>query len=436
MTNARRDGLTMLIFGSIVFVILGVCLENTIETPSQDYGAVYFPARTLIHQCDPYKVSEVLRINQAEVALRPLYTVKMLGFVKLCIYLPTAFSLTVPFAMLPWGLGHILWMALTVGGLILAAFLIWNPGVEAAPIAAGTLLGFLLATSQLIVIFCNPAGIAVSLCVVAVWCFLRQRFVPLGILCLAVSLALKPHDSGLVWLYFLLAGGVYRKRALQTLLATAALSLPAILWVWRVAPNWMREWQSNVSVFSAHGGINDPGRAASAVHGRAMVISMQSLVGAFWDDPRVFNPAGYLAAALLLFVWVFVTLRSRPSLRKDWLALAAIAALSMLPVCHHLYDTKLLMLTVPACAMLWVEGGWIGWSALTLNVAGFTLTGDLSWAILFGLFNKLHLSEAGFSGQLQTAVRVIPVPLILLIMSVFYLWVYARRCPAIGSLPA
>jgi hypothetical protein len=86
--------------------------------------------------------------------------------------------------------------------------------------------------------------------------------------------------------------------------------------------------------------------------------------------------------------------------------------------------------------MLWVEGGWIGWSALTLNVAGFTLTGDLSWAILFGLFNKLHLSEAGFSGQLQTAVRVIPVPLILLIMSVFYLWVYARRCPAIGSLPA
>ena len=50
-----------------------------------------------------------------------------------------------------------------------------------------------------------------------------------GILCMAVSLAIKPHDSGLVWFYFLLAGGVYRKRALQTLAVTVLLALPAIL---------------------------------------------------------------------------------------------------------------------------------------------------------------------------------------------------------------
>ena len=40
-------------------------------------------------------------------------------------------------------------------------------------------------------------------------------------MCLAISLMLKPHDAGLVWLYFLLAGGIYRKRALQALVADA-----------------------------------------------------------------------------------------------------------------------------------------------------------------------------------------------------------------------
>jgi hypothetical protein len=35
---------------------------------------------------------------------------------------------------------------------------------------------------------------------VAAWCFIKGRFIPAGILCLAVSLAIKPHDAGLVWL--------------------------------------------------------------------------------------------------------------------------------------------------------------------------------------------------------------------------------------------
>ena len=90
---------------------------------------------------------------------------------------------------------------LTVGGLITASFLIWNLSANYAPIVCGALIGFLLVNSEVIVVLCNPAGIAISLCVVAVWCFLRERYVPVGILCLAVSLALKPHDVGLVSLF-------------------------------------------------------------------------------------------------------------------------------------------------------------------------------------------------------------------------------------------
>jgi hypothetical protein len=102
----------------------------------------------------------------------------------------------------------------------------------------------------------------------------------------------------------------------------------------------------------------------------------------------------------------------------------------MLPVYHHLYDAKLLLLTVPACAMLWAEGGLIGRFALLLNTAALVLTGDLSWGILLVLLGHLHLPTTGLPGQMLIAVQVFPAPLILLVLGVFYLWVYARRCSA------
>ncbi len=427
MTRARLDGLYLLLLGSVVFILLGAALENAAPSPLADFRALYYPARCLIQHDDPYMEGEVLRIYRAEGGDRPSDTAMVRQIATQNVYPPTAFSFTVPFAMLPWGPARMLWMTLTVGSFIFASFLIWNLGANYAPILSGALIGFLLANSEILIVTGNAAGIVVSLCAVAVWCFLRERFVPAGILCLAVSLAIKPHDTGLVWLYFLLAGGVYRKRALQTLLAAVAISLPGVLWVWHVAPHWMRELHSNVSAFAAHGGLNDPGFAATGGRSLDMLISLQTAISGFRDDPRIYNPVSYLICGSLLLVWVFATLRSRSSPARAWLAIAAIAPLSMLPVHHHLYDAKLLLLTVPACAMLWAGGGLIGRLALLVNTAGFVLTGDLSWSIYFGLTDKLYLSRAGMSGQILTAVQVFTVPLILLVMSIFYLWVYLRR---------
>jgi hypothetical protein len=427
MTRARQDGLYFLWIGCAVFLLLGAALEYASPFPMIDFKAMYFSARCLVQHSDPYDQSEVLRVYQAEGTDHQLDTARVRLVAARYVYLPTTFSFTAPFAMLPWGPAHILWMTLTAGSLILASFLIWNLGAQYAPIISGALIGFLLANSELLVITGNVAGIAIGLCAVGVWCIVEERFVPAGILCLAISLVGKPHDTGLVWLYFLLAGGVYRKRALQTLAVTFALSLPAVLWVWHVAPHWIQEWHSNMLALSAHGAINDPGLASSGAHGLGMVVNLQAVFSVFWDDPSIYNPASYLVCAPLLLAWVFVTLRSRSSPAKTWLALAAIAALSMLPVYHRQQDTKLLLLTVPACAMLWAEGGLTGWFALLVNTAGFVLTGDLPWAILLGMISNLHLSTTVLSARILMAVQVFPVPLILLVMGIFYLWVYARR---------
>jgi len=254
-----------------------------------------------------------------------------------------------------------------------------------------------------------------------------------GIVCLAVSLVLKPQDAGLVWLYFLLAGGVYRKRALQSLLVTAALCLPVVLWVWHVAPHWFAEWQSNILAFSARGGNNDPGPASTGGHGLGMLVNLQAVISLIRDDPRIYNPVSYAICAPLLAIWVIVTLRYRGARANAWLGLAAIAALTMLPVYHHLYDAKLLLLTVPACAMLWAGRGVVGWLALLINAAGFVLTGDLPWAGFLFLIHKLNLPTTGFCGELLTGLQVLPAPLILLAMGIFYLWVYARQSASIDS---
>ena len=427
MTKAQLDGLYLLLLGSVIFVLLGMIVESSAVVTTVDYKVVYYSARCLIRHIDPYQENEVLRVYQAESADRPLESEKVRQIVSRYMYLPTAFAVTVPFALLPWGPAHILWLTLTIGSVIVASFLIWNVGADFAPIVSGILIGFFLANSEVLVVLCNPAGIAVSLCVVAAWCFIRERFVPAGILCLAVSLAVKPQDAGLVWLYFLLAGGVYRRRALQTLLATLVLGLPGILWVWTVAPNWLQEWRSNILAFSVHGGINDPGPASSGGHGLGMLVNLQAVLSVFRDDPHFYNPVSYLICVPLLLLWLIVTLRSRPSPAKAWIGLAAIAALSMLPVYHHLYDSKILLLTVPACAMLWAEGGLIGRLALLVTAAGFVLNGDVTWAIVLGLIGRLHMPPSGLSEQLLIAVQVFPAPLILLVIGVFYLWVYARR---------
>jgi hypothetical protein len=220
---------------------------------------------------------------------------------------------------------------------------------------------------------------------------------------------------------------------LQTLLVTVVLCLPAILWVSHVAPQWQPELQANLSATSAHGDLSDPGPTSLGMSTPDRVIDLQTVISVFRDDPRIYNPASYLICGALLLVWSGRTLRSRFSQPRAWLALAAVAALAMLPVYHRGHDAKL---TIPACAMLWEEGGPTGRIALMLNTAGVVLTADVPVAILGIFAESLHLDTTRLAGQILTAMLTRPAPLILLAMSVFYLWVYVQHDPGRTAMEA
>ncbi len=112
---------------------------------------------------------------------------------------------------------------------------------------------------------------------------------------------------------------------------------------------------------------------------------------------------------------------------EAWLALAAVVPLTLLVTYHRPWDAKLLLLSVPACAILWAEGGRTRWLALLVTSAGIISTADIPLTILLIFTKNLHLSTAGLPGQLLTVVLMRPIPLILLAMGIFYLWIYLRR---------
>ncbi len=77
--------------------------------------------------------------------------------------------------------------------------------------------------------------------------------------------------------------------------------------------------------------------------------------------------------------------------------------------------------------MLWAEGGLTGRLALLVTAAGFVLNGDFFWIIVLGLISHLYLPATELTRHVVIAVQVFPAPLILLVMSVFYMWVYVSR---------
>jgi hypothetical protein len=146
----------------------------------------------------------------------------------------------------------------------------------------------------------------------------------------------------------------------------------------------------------------------------------------FRDDPMFYNPFTYFFCAPFLAIWIVATLRSAISRDTCYLALAAIVPFTLLVTYHRTTDTKLLLLVIPACALLWSEGGVMKWLAFAVTGAGIFITGDISLVVL-GI--RAGLPDWVHAGVLRKALLVLeyrPVPLVLLAMGIFYLWAYVR----------
>lgn len=423
MEKLRRQGLICVLVCAGLSILWGTSRARS-GVAWIDFRAVYAGTRCLIHHHNPYNVSDLEREYLSEDGQRPRATPLNLQCITLFVNLPTTFVLVAPFAMLPWGPAHILWMLLTGCVFNLALLLLWSVGASHAP-RVSTLLACLLAVNCVpIFVGGNTAGMVVGLCGIAVWCFLENRLVRIGILCLALSLVVKPHDAGLVWLYFLLAGRASRKRALQSLAITVAIGLAAALWVSHVVPHWMHDWNTNLATISAHGGINDPSPNAVKDGAIYSIVDLQSAISIFRDEPRFYNLASYLFCGALLLGWATWTLRTRFSISNAWMALATVVPFTLLITYHRLWDAQLIMLAIPACCLLWNQGGRLGKAAFLVTSVAILFSGEITLG-LFGIaVGLLHVSTNGILAPTLTVALIRPASLALLAMGVFYLWAY------------
>ena len=421
MSKAWRDGLVLLCFGALTFLVVGISWAHVALIEQGDFKVVYYSARCLLQHGDPYNEHDVLRVYNAEGRERAREPALDKEVKTRFFYPPTAFIFSIPIALLGFAVGKFVWMTLCAGTFILAALVIYNVAAEFAPLISGMLCGLLLASSFWLLMIGNSAAIAVSLCTIATWCFYRDRFVWTGIVCLALSLALKPNDSGLVWLFFLLASPGLRKRAVQSVSVLFGLSLPFLLWVTHIAPHWLKELRTNMASFSGVGGIVDPGLTGMAGKNMDCIVQLQTAVSVFFTDPRTWNVITWCICAPLLLLWAYRALKSRPTGPVIWIGLAAAAPLTVLPTYHFQHDAKLLMIAIPACAMLWVQRRRTGIIALVVTLAAILVNGDILSAIRILLTRSIVVPEPTFASHLATLVFTRPGPLVLLAMAIFYL---------------
>jgi len=430
--KARRDGLALLCLGALTFLVIGISWARVALIEQGDFKVVYYSARCLLQHGDPYSEQDVLRLYNAEGRERPSEPALDREVKTRFFYPPTAFILTVPIALLGFTAGKVVWMTLCGGIFILAAVLIYEVAADFAPIISGMLCGLLLAGSFWLLMIGNSAAIAVSLCIIAAWCFYRDRLVWVGVLSLALSLALKPNDSGLVWLFFLLATPALRKRALQSLAVLIVLSLPFLLWVAHLAPHWLTELRTNMASFSGAGGIVDPGLAGMAGKNMDCIVQLQTAISILVASPHTWDGITWCICAPLLLFWAWRTMSSRPSGAAIWLGLAAAAPLTMLPTYHFQHDAKLILIAIPACAYLWSKAGRIGSVAFTITLAAILINGDIFSALRILLTRSIVIPQPGFLSHLLCLVFTRPGPLVLLMAAIFYQW-QCRRVPVVVS---
>jgi hypothetical protein len=250
--------------------------------------------------------------------------------------------------------------------LVISAILVLSLCPSSQRWPATIVVSLILATSGILLVLGQPAAFAISLVIIASYLFLRARSLPLAAFLLMLSLAVKPQIGGLLAIY-LLAQKPYRRYAAIAMGGALALLVCAGLSL-RLHPQsatWTSTLRANLVATLSPGGSADPRQANQEAVGDT---NLQTLTSIFFADADTFNLIAYSIFLGLLIAWITVVSRSNASLEVHFLALAALSVLSLIPVYHRFYDTRLLLLTVPAIAVIFQKGRIMGWLIAVLTV--------------------------------------------------------------------
>lgn len=428
MTKERWDGLYFVLLGGIVFLLAGFAIQLNSAVPASDFRALYFEARGIVYGQQVFNPESMQKWVLTQGVSLPHSSVEKDSFANLvgAIYPPTIVAVLAPIAVLPWNVARWIWSGICATCFIGAACLIWIEAGRKYPVVAGALVGLCLSGSQLFLILGNAACVVISACAFAAISFRHERYARAGVLLLSIALLLKPHDAGWIWLCFLLLGATYRKRALQSLGLTIVLGGAGILYTTAIIPNWISQLRTNLAVSYVTGG-NDPGPLSVTGHGIGGVINLQTALSLIADVPAFYNAATYLVIGVLIVLWAVALTRLGNSSAEMWLAIAPVAAFTVLPTYHRMYDAGILLLLIPACMEYWESAVRIRWMSVLACVASLVVSHAIFWAVLLRMIDSAVFPQTPFFNKLLLMVQMALTPVTLLLTGMLYLWLLFRQ---------
>jgi hypothetical protein len=331
---------------------------------SIDFVPVYTGASCMIHGCDPYKTDQLekqyLDHGGRVKEQAPWITTEVVT------YPPSTLLALSPLALFSFPAARIIWLvqngALFITAVVLALRLCpdkhrWLATVLAAALLAAS--GQMLALGQ-------TTPFAVALLAIGTYLFLRGRYLTPATVLLALTLAVKPQIGGFVVL-FLLLRGVRRGHAGAAMAAALVLMVAggSILKSRPASADWVAELRSNVINAQTGGEANDPGPDYPRSIGS---LQLQSITSVFLADPQWYDAAAYVISAIFLAIVAVGVARSRPGLENHLLAVGTLAVVTLFPVYHRFYDSRLLILALPAALLVFRERRVLGATLCALTV--------------------------------------------------------------------
>ena len=352
----RRPDMNWLVLCISALIFFSVAVERFHAFHSAiDYIPVYTGARCLHYGCNPYDTSQLeQQYFQAGGRTDELPAWNE----EVPLYPPSTLLVLSPLALLRFPVARVLWILLNGCLFATSAGLILSMCPRAHRWLATLLASLMLVTSGILLALGNPAIFAISLLIIGCYLLLRGRFLPLGAFLLMLSLAVKPQIGGLIVLALIAMRIRWRYAAVATAGAFALLlAAGLILSLQPRSSNWTSDLSGNISSTLGAGGHNDPrpnGKRAIAD------INLQAISSVFFADEREFNAAAYAVFLALLMVWVMAVLRTNASQEMHLLSIGALAALTLTPVYHGFYDTRMLLITVPAVVIVYQKRRFLG----------------------------------------------------------------------------
>jgi hypothetical protein len=349
-----------LFYAAIVCFVLVSCLaihrsnENSFSHYRWDFIAPYSGARCLLRGCNPYDTVQLQQQYAAAHGDPAALDARHSWDVLTPVYPPTTFLLIAPFTLLPYPAAQELWFYLGAILFCLALGLLVQLVPRSAQWQRHATAFFALACITLLcenttLLFRpgNPSVYAIAFSALAVWAFWTERPAWLGMLFLAFALMMKPHLAVAVWCVLLLR----RQSRLGALIGggvALGILCACVLWLQQtVGPAWLADYREAFRAGFLPGGSGSPlGPEAFRF------LNLQTVVGLWQPRPSMYDAITWAFTGLVFLFWLGSYLKRRNAPHALLLSLAGLVCLSLLPVYHRDYDSRLLILTLPAMVLL------------------------------------------------------------------------------------